>query len=159
MKIISSGIIRNEKIPRVGVISQHSVNDSCFDAIHNGIDLSWEEFEREIEEKVEKGELTVEEAQQELDCVEFDTRTVLFGDAWEKDDKGKYFINKTKSLAAVYSSDSGNITVEFSKHVKLCHHTSPCYVMADGSGPCADLDTPGNSVIGFTLPDYYLRKE
>lgn len=60
--------------------------------------------------------------------------------------------------ALTYNTDSGNLCVEYSRTTKPCHHTSPCYVMADGSGPCGDLNTAGNSVIAFCLPDDCLDK-
>lgn len=53
---------------------------------------------------------------------------------------------------AYHMSHEGAGPVEWSRHTTPCHHTSPCYVMADGSGPCGDLDTPGDSVVAFALP-------
>ena len=67
-------------------------------------------------------------------------------------------LDKTKEFAAVYNSDSGNISVEFSQTTRSCHHTSPCYVMADGSGPCGNLDTPGNSVVAYDLPREFYKE-
>ena len=76
-----------------------------------------------------------------------------------KNTDGRYEIDRSKTFAAVYSSYSGNVTVEYSKHTTLCHNTSPCYTMADGSGPCGDLDTKGDTVTAYTLPPEYFKNE
>ena len=158
--ITSSGIIRNRSKPRCGIISAYSLHSSVFDDIHEGIDLGWEDF---VEDLRARG---IEEDSQawykETDSFESNGQ-ILFGDAWFKietgKDAGKYDIDKSKNLAASYSRDSGNVCVEFSKHTKLTANTSPCYVMADGSGPCGDLDSPGDAVLAFTLPFEYFERE
>jgi hypothetical protein len=163
MKITSAGIIRNEDKPRTGVVSGNSLNTWVFDEIDQGIDLAFEEFQDEQARRIAEIEaddtLTVEakasainEIERESDFFECDGGTVLFGDAWFKGPDGKYDIDRTKEYAATYSRDSDNVCVEWSKYTTRCHHTSPCYVMSDGSGPCGDLDSPGDSVIAYTLP-------
>jgi hypothetical protein len=171
MKVTSAGIIRNEDQPRVGVVSQHSLNSWFFDQLYDGsaIDLSWEEFcqetradiirENDGETPEDIDELVEERTQDAM----FDSHSYLLG-AWVAVDPGsiaykqgqRYEIDrsgKSGDYAATYSTDSGILCVEWSKHTKRTHHTSPCYVMADGSGPCGDLDTPGDSVLAYTLPE------
>jgi hypothetical protein len=122
-----------------------------FDEIHqNGIDLSFEEARAELEEQG-KTDDEIDEALQD-----FESHLFLFGPAWVKVN-GKYSIDKTKDFAASYNSETGVICVEYSQTIKACHHTSPCYVMADGSGPCGDLNTKGDSVKAYALPDDYSR--
>jgi hypothetical protein len=152
----SSGIIRNPDIPRVGVIGLNSekLHDWIHEVIHEGIDLTIEELILELQE-AGKSE---EEIEEETQYYESDSTTYLIGDAWKKNEEGKYSIDKTKSWAGVYRSDSGNITIEWSQFTRPCHHTSPCYIMADGSGPCGDLETPGNSVIAYDLPPEFYRE-
>ena len=55
--------------------------------------------------------------------------------------------------AATYSG--GNFCVEWSKHTRKCNNTSPCYVMANGDGPCGDLDTKGDVVLAYDFPPEY----
>lgn len=156
MKITSSGIIRNEEKPRVGITQANRLDPSVFDAIYDGIDLRYEEFLLSLKEDgIEEDSKAWYEA---TDRYQEEETEYLFGDAWIKNEEGKYVIDDTKDYAAVYSSATGSISVEFSKYTKRCHHTSPCYVMADGSGPCGDLDTEGDSVVAFTLhPDYFQK--
>jgi hypothetical protein len=154
-KITSAGIIRNADKPRVGVLSQDSLVDWAWDEIYaQGIDLSYEEFLIELREQGIEEES--ERWYKATDSYQSDESTFLFGNAWVKNSKGKYVIDTTKEFAAMIAS-SGNVTVEFSKYTARCHHTSPCYVMMDGSGPCGDLDTEGDSVIAYTLPASWIR--
>ena len=155
--ITSSGIIKNRSKPRVGVVSIRSLADWVYDEIDQGIDLTWEEFDDEMNQRIEKGEISLDDAQEEMEDVEFDTKVILLGD-WIKVD-GKYSIdpNGKEGFAAEYNSGTGTICVEYSKHTKLCNNTSPCYVMADGSGPCGDLDSEGDTVIAYTLPVEFFR--
>ncbi len=153
--ITSSGIIRNREKPRTGIVSMNSLAEWMHDELHEGIDLTYEEY---VEELLSQGiEQDTDAFYKATDCYECDNRTMLIGDAWVKNADGKYVIDKTKTYAATYSSSSGNIAVEWSKHTTLCHHTSPCYVMSDGSGPCGDLDTEGDSVLAYTLPSEYFN--
>ena len=158
--ITSSGILRNREKPRVGVISMNSemldqdmVNGLPFD--NDSIDLSYDSY---IAELIEQG--ATEEAIEEASyCYESDCSTYLIGNAWFRNKDGKYEIDETKDFAATYSSDSGNISVEWSKHTRQCHHTSPCFVMADGSGPCGNLDVKGDAVTAYDLPSEYYKTE
>jgi len=143
------------KKPKVGVISAHSelldqdyVQDLLCDE-HN-IDLDYEDFIQELEEEG-KTEEEINEVSWEYTS---DESTYLIGDGWILKD-GKYEIDKTKEFAATFSSHSNNICVEYSKYTRMVHHTSPCYMMADGSGPCGDLDTEGDSVLAYDLPKEY----
>jgi hypothetical protein len=159
MKITAAGIIRNKEQPRVGVTSMHNLASWAIDEIEtNGIDLTWESFLDDLRERGINEDS--EEWQREVDYAEFDSRTILFGD-WAKDKSGKYSIDRNgpNGFAAEYSSAWGNVTVEWSRDTKACHHTSPCYVMSDGSGPCGDLDTDGDSVVAYTLPADWFNKD
>jgi hypothetical protein len=121
----------------------------------NGIDLTYESYLEEL------SDLSEEDREREIDMAEFDSRTFLLG-AWVKDDKGMYVIDKTGksgSFALTYNTDSNNVAVEWSQLTKPCNNTSPCYVMSDGSGPCGDLDSEGDAVIAYTLPDDMFRNK
>ena len=156
--ITSSGIIRNRNKPRVGVLSIHSVNYDFQDELDQGIDLDYleavEEFRAEVKE--ENPDATENEidalVERKFDCWESSGATVLFG-SWKKNAEGKYEIDTKGEYAGTYSRESGNLCVEWSQHTKKCGCTSPCYVMADGSGPCGDLDSEGDDVVAFTLPE------
>jgi hypothetical protein len=144
--------------PRVGVVSIHSLADFVFDEIDRGIDLGWEEFNNDLEDQIEAGEITEDEAEQKRDSYQSCDNTHLFGD-WKQDKKGLYVIDRDgpDGFSATYNSGSGNVCIEYSKTTKKCNQTSPCYVMADGSGPCGDLDTPGDSVLAYSLPKEYFK--
>lgn len=172
-KITASGIIRNSETPRVGVTSKASP-EFIDDCITQGIDLGYEDALQDAMARLrQESPNTVDsasyedalevEAQRELEC--FDSSgPYLYGD-WKKIDlssiAGKqgqgYEIDRNGShgFACSYSNGSfGNcVSVEWSRTTKACHHTSPCFVMADGSGPCGDLDTAGDSVVAYCLPD------
>lgn len=165
MKITSAGVIRNEDQPRTGVMSGHRLADWVFDDMYvDGIDLAWEEAHITAREEIRAEnpdmsdddlDVAVEEA---LEHAEVSGSYFLFG-AWKRTEDGRYEIDRAGGdFAATYSSDSNIVCVEWSKHTAPCHHTSPCYIMADGSGPCGDLDTPGDSVIAYTLPPDYLSE-
>ena len=134
------------------LLNPECVNELPYDS--DSIDLSYEEFISELQEQGK----TEDEIEAELDCFECDSRTFLVGNAWFKGADGKYEIDKTKEYAATYSGDSGNISIEWSKYTRKCNNTSPCYVMADGSGPCGDLDTPGDAVIAYDLPPEFYNE-
>lgn len=154
--ITSSGIIRDADKPRSGIISQHSVNSDFLDnIICNGIDLSYLDF---VEQLQAEGK-TEDEIQDACDYYESDGSEYLFGD-WQLVN-GSYEINRSgkHGFALSYSANSGNICVEYSAVTKRCHHTSPCYIMSDGRGPCGDLDTDGDSVVAYALPLEYLNPQ
>lgn len=165
--ITSSGVILNREKPRVGVISANSqlLQEWIFDEIDQGIDLTYETaFKEEYDTAIESGQTDDEAWKSANDATEFwdcDSRTVLFGDAWAYDEKhGKYYIDKLKGeYAAVYNNDSNIICVEYSKNIRQCNNTSPCYVMSDGSGPCGDLGAPGDAVIAFDLPKAFYKED
>lgn len=147
--ITSSGIIRNHSIPRVGIVNASSLYDNLFqDCLNDGIDLTYEEFELSL------CDLSEEEAEKAMDSAEFDSHTFLLG-AWIKDVDGSYvpdITGKNGSFALVYNTDSNIVSVKWSQFTKECNNTSPCYFMADGSGPCGNLDDEGDAVIAYTLP-------
>jgi hypothetical protein len=146
----SSGIIKNADKPRVGIISQHSVDSELLnEIIMHGVDLSYEAFLKELESQ----ELDEEQIQEACDNYQNEGSVYLYGD-WACID-GKYSIHKEGKFgyALTYNTESGNLCVEYSNTVKRCNNTSPCYVMADGSGPCGDLDTDGDIVVAYALPD------
>ena len=159
--VTSSGVIRNRSIPRIGIINASSLYDDLFqDCLNDGIDLSWESFVEETTEQVKADNPGLNET--ELDALielatqdsEFDSHSFLLG-AWVKDTNGQYSIDKSGNngnYALSYNTETGIVCVEWSTLTKPCNNTSPCYVMADGSGPCGDLDSPGDAVIAYTLP-------
>lgn len=159
--ITSSGIIRNRSIPRVGVVNASSLYDDLFqDCLNDGIDLSWESFIEETTERLKSENPYASETdidamlENETECVEFDSRCFLLG-AWVKDDNGQYFIDKTGksgNFALTYNTETDIVCVEWSLYTMPCNNTSPCYQMADGSGPCGDLDSQGDAVTAYTLP-------
>jgi hypothetical protein len=159
MIITSSGVIKNENVARPGILSVHTLADFVYDEIDNGIDLTYEDFLSELESRgIEQDS---KEWYKECDLYEpAYGNIVLFGD-WVKNKNGQYEINFNgeHGYAAEYSSSTGNISVEYSKTTVRCHHTSPCYVMANGDGPCGDLNTPGDAVLAFTLPSEFFRSE
>ena len=154
-----SGPVDDDDIERalsaaLAVLREAGVTPEAADAAYR---RQWEEFDDEMNQRIEKGEISLDDAQEEMEYVEFDTKVILLGD-WIKVD-GKYSIdpNGKEGFAAEYNSGTGTICVEYSKHTKLCNNTSPCYVMADGSGPCGDLDSEGDTVIAYTLPVEFFR--
>ena len=154
----SSGVVRNREIPRVGVVSVHSLADWIYDEIDQGIDLTWESYLDEL--RADGIEEDSAEWCQRTDHAEFDSRVVLFGD-WAKGSDGRYSIDREgkRGFSAEYNSGTGIVCVEWSRSVKACHHTSPCYVMSDGSGPCGDLDVSGDAVIAYSLPAEWYREK
>lgn len=132
--------------PVVGITNQ--LPDWVYDLIDKGIDLAYEEAVAELEAQGK----TEDEIDKELE--NFESSTMLVGD-WTEDENGKYIIdeNGDEGFAASYNNENGDIlSIEFSKTTKWCNHTSPCYRMQDG-GPCGDLDTKGDSVLAYALPE------
>ncbi len=124
------------KVIVVGVLNLNECEDFIYDEIHNGVDLTYEEF---VEDLNTQG-LSDEEFEDALEDYESDSdNTVLFGD-WNKI-RGKYSVNKqgTNGFSATYQG--GTICVEYSKTTKKCGPTSPCFRMVNG-GACGDLNTP-----------------
>lgn len=173
VKYTSSGIIRNADKPRIGIVSAHSLNPDFLDSfITEGIDLGYETFIQDTLERLKNENPGIDDAEldalmeRETEFYESDSSTYLLG-AWRKIPDGnigagKYEIDKSGKngdFAATFSSDSNNVSVDWSKTTTQCHHTSPCYVMSDGSGPCGDLDTKGDSVIAYTFPNDCFSKE
>ena len=166
--ITSSGIIRNRSLPRTGIVNANSLYDDLFqDCLNDGIDLTWEAYLDELQEQLKTDYPDADDAefeellQEASEQVEFESRAFLLG-AWVKDEKGEYIIDKSGkhgNYALSYNTGSGNVAVEWSILTTSCNNTSPCYVMSDGSGPCGDLNTPGNSVIAYTLPADMFRKD
>jgi hypothetical protein len=177
--ITPCGIIKNAHLPRVGVISANSelLESFIYDEIDKGINISYESYMKEQEQEIRAGFMTDEEAddnddrsltyrleqiveerlEEFADMYESDNDTILFGDAWKKEEDGSYTIDRTKEFAATYGRDHNEICVEWSKNTRKCHYTSPCYVMADGSGPCGNLDRDGDEILAYDLPsDFYL---
>lgn len=138
---------------RVGVCNANNLDWDVFTHdLDKGIDLTYEEFRRDLESR----ELSEEEIQYELDRYETDERIVIFGDWLFKD--GKYEPDKSGEYAAVYNSGTNIVTVEYSQYVKQCALTSPCYVMRDGSGRCGDLDNDG-IYEAYSLPPEFFGME
>jgi len=151
----------------VGVTSLNNLVGHFSDLIDNGIDLRWEEINLEVREEILAENPNIEEFDLEDEIEErlqdfesdSDTASVLVGD-WMKDYSGKYVpdLNGPLGFAAHYSGFcGGSVAVEYSKTLKNCNQTSPCFVMADGSGTCGDLDTSGSSKLAYSLPaEYFL---
>lgn len=152
--ITSCGVARDINKPRVGVIGANECNEFIHDDIDQGKDITYDEFLQNLEDEGK----TLEEIEEESDFFESGDSTILFGPAWFQNDKGKYEIDKTKEYAATFSQSTNIICIEFSKHTARCNNTSPCYVMADGSGPCGDLNSKGD-ILAYTLPSELLKNE
>jgi hypothetical protein len=159
--VTSSGIIKNRFKPRTGIVSAHSLYSELFgDCLNRGIDLTWESYkdERLAELTRENPDLDETEIQDLFDNdsgMECDSHVFLYG-AWVKNDIGQYEIDKTGasgSFALEYNTETGIVCVEWSTETMLCGNTGPCYVMSDGSGPCGDLNSEGDTVTAYTLPD------
>lgn len=173
-KYTTSGIIRNSEKPRSGVVSTNNLASWIYDTIHEGIDLGYEEWALSVIEEIrqeiklndENDELSEDEineqVEQELENAHYspDDSTILFGD-WKKDKNGFYVPNTKGEFAAIFTSNGFGdlVTVEWSKHTAKCGHTSPCFVMSNGDGPCGDLDSEGDSVLAYTLPPEFFGKE
>lgn len=142
-----------------GVIGANSdqINQEAFQwEFQKAIDLTYELFLQDLEGQG----LTEEEIEIERDSYLGDNSTYLLGD-WKRLDNGQFVpdIKDTPdNYAAVFDTDSNIITVEHSKRIVECYHTSPCYMMRDGT-PCGDLDTQGNSVKAYSLPKELLTSE
>ena len=159
--------------PRIGVVSQHSLDDWFYDDVPNGesvIDITFEswyedrkqELFEEIKEQVDTTDEEIEDAvdeRMEKECDDYfaDETTYLIGD-WVKDKNGVYQIDRNgkNGFAAIYSTHTGNVCVEYSKYVMInARDTSPCYIQADDGKPCGDLDSEGN-LEAYSFPsDYY----
>lgn len=159
--VTSSGIIKNRSIPRSGIVNASSLYDELFqDCLNDGIDLTYESWRIETMERLKNDNPEMDDIelddllQRENDFIDCDSHVFLLG-AWVKDSNGQYIIDKSGksgNYAIEYNTENGIVCVEWSTLTKECNNTSPCYVMADGSGPCGDLDTQGNNVIAYTLP-------
>lgn len=173
--VTSSGIVRNRSVPRVGVVSARRLYDDLFqDCLNRGIDLTYEDIKAETEREVRSEFVEAsEESGQEFDDTDVDSEVdkrlqdmeieshyFLLG-AWVENSEGGYEIDKSgKSgdYALTYNTESNTVCVEWSQYTTPCNNTSPCYTMADGSGPCGDLDAPGDAVIAYTLPKDMFHK-
>lgn len=165
--ITSSGIIRNRSKPRIGVINARSLYSELIDDCFNdGIDLTYESMKEETEEQIREenpnlDDMAIEQLVNEsLEMVEFDSHVFLLG-AWIKENN-QYVIDETGKngeWAIEYNTGTGIVCVEWSQLTKQCNNTSPCYVMADGSGPSGDLDTEGDAVTAYTVPNEMLRTD
>jgi len=155
--VTSSGVLKNREVPRVGIISANSEKlEDIWEDIEQGHELYYEGYVLELQQE----DKTEEEIEELCEQYENDSKLLIFGDAWRRNADGQFEIDKTKSFAATYSSDTGNISVDWSKDTRQCHHTSPCYVMSNGDGPCGDLDTDGDACLAFDLPvDFYKAQE
>ena len=158
--ITSSGIIRNRSIARVGVVNASSLYDDLFqDCLNEGIDLVWEEYREEL---LARGlEEDTPEWYKETDNCSLETHNFLLG-AWLEASNGEYYIDKSGqsgNFALTYNTETNIVCVEWSTLTTQCNNTSPCYVMADGSGPCGDLDTKGDAVTAYTLPADMFRSD
>ena len=134
--------------PRCGIIGANSEllnTDYLYDLIdiNNMIDLSYESSIKE---------LTDEQIEELMDCFESGPNYLI--GSWVKVD-GKYQVDYNGEFSGTYNSDSNTVCIEYSKTTRETHHTSPCYIMADGSGQCGDLETSGDSVISYDLPKEY----
>lgn len=166
--ITSSGIIKNRFNPRSGVINANSLYDDFFqDCLNSGIDLTYESLRDETLGQIREENPELDDSElndlvnESMEMVEFDFHVFLLG-AWVKNTNGQYEIDKSgKSgkYALEYNTETGIVCVEWAQMTKWCSNTSQCYVMADGSGPCGDLDSSGTKVIAYTLPDEMLRSD
>jgi len=165
------------KKPVSGITHINKLNSWVLDEIifNEGIDLRYEnyllELRSEIEEEFSKKGIDDSEIEEELenrlDTIDFgyendsDTALILFGD-WKKDDSGKYIIDTEgkHGFCAEYSGFcGGTVSVEFSKTLKQCRNTSPCFIMSDTGLTCGDLDSEGTDRLAYSLPVEYFRSE
>ena len=137
---------------KVGVISCNNLESFIYDEISQGIDISFESYYNDLLDQ----NLTDEQIEEQTDFYENDSSTILIGD-WKKNN-GRYEIDKngTNGFSATYRENI--ICVEWSKTIKLCSHTSPCYVMANGTGLCGDLSTKG-SLKSYSLPIDFFKND
>jgi len=167
--VTSSGIIKNRFKPRTGIVSAHSLYPDLFtDCLNRGIDLTWESFRNDLAFDIDRRypdlDADAKDAlfESESELIELDSRVFLYG-AWVRNvTTGKYEIDKTGasgSFALEYNTETGIVCVEWSTETMLCGNTSPCYVMADGSGPCGDLNSEGDTITAYTLPDDMFSKD
>jgi hypothetical protein len=144
----------------VGITQRNKCPDWVLDMIDGGIDLLWESAVAEVTAEMQAkypdaDESEIDEmAERELEYFETDSQHILIGD-WKQID-GQYVpdTDGKHGFAAEYTDFcGGTLSIVWSRTTKQCHHTSPCFVMSDGSGPCGDLDTSGNSRTAYCLPE------
>ncbi len=189
MIVTSSGIIRNEDKPRVGVVNAHSLASWIFDEVSDGVDLTYESYMLDLKGEHDQAHLdhveeceaahsvgrhsdaTSDHEEEDFDdcracqrlCEQYESNdsTILIG-SWKKNDEtGLYEIETDRGgdYAATYNSGSGLISVEWSRRTRRVGHTSPCFVMANGDGPCGDLDSEGDTVLAYDLPETFYEKD
>lgn len=154
--VTSSGVLRDRLRPRVGVVSANSLDGDFLDSFWTeGVDLGYLEALSFVRNELKAGspDATEEElnakVEDEMEDHESNGPFVL---GYRLNTDGLYEPDPDAPFSASYSPDSGVVTVEASKETTRCGHTSPCYVMSDGRGPCGDLDSDGDTVVAYTLP-------
>lgn len=132
--------------PRVGIISQNSLASWIHDSSY--INVSEESRYAEARAELiaaghdEGSDAFLDGMQEYSDSADdSDGDTVLVGD-WARDAEGRYVPDTAgiRGYAIVLNHYSNIASVEWSRTIIGARDTSPCYRMADGSGPCGDLD-------------------
>ena len=143
----------------VGITNLNKLNDWVYEELNSGIDLAY------LEAKEDAGIDTNDEEAEETFNDQYesgDYSSVLFGD-WIKGEDGLLSIDRNgkNGFSAHYSNGAGygTVSVLWSRTLKNCAKTSPCFVQSDGSGPCGDLDSEGDDRLAYSLPDDYFSSE
>src|SRR4030067_2742445 len=132
-------------VPITGVLS---TNDIAWEFVNDEICLTCEEIINEID-----NDDSIDDKDREYEFVECDgSHTRLLGD-WIKGDDGLYGIDNKGEFAAIERETTVQVVYsKFITHGKLC---SPCYPgQLD-----VDIEDPTGDFVGYTLPDYLLRKD
>lgn len=108
-----------------GCISQNSLNLECMDSWYDN-DRIWDSFIEELDQKVESGEITEDEKQNEIDNF--------------MPDEGLYYIDNDE-FKAEYSPSLNAWTILKSPFFTYCRPCSPCVPNA------GDLDNPLDVIV------------
>lgn len=132
--------------PVTGVTNGNNAPDWFNDEFYYAIDLGFVEFENELLDLHNRGLITHDEFESELENYESNGMTTyLLGD-WLQDKNLQYYPDPDGEYSAIYDSNDNIIQVVLSKTTKRCNHCSPCF---PGQG---DLDSDGD-FLTYCLPE------
>ena len=117
-----------------GVIHHNCLDPEALDAFYyKGIDLGLLDYIREHGND---------------ESYNGDDTTFVLG--FKKNAEGKYEVDETAEVSAIWRTGHGYIQVVHSRWVASCHQCSPCY---PGQG---DLATPGDDYMAYTFgPEWF----
>ena len=117
-----------------GVIHHNCLNPEALEAFYNkGVDLGLLDYIKEHGND---------------ESYDGDNTTIVLG--FKKNAEGKYEVDETAEVSAIWNTDHGYIQVVHSRWVASCHRCSPCY---PGQG---DLVTPGDDYMAYTFgPEWF----